>query len=305
MEYMNIINQIIILFLIIIVGFIAGKNKIISQEANVTLSKILLNITLPFLIISAFNFDFSKNMLKTAVTILIISIFVHGTLSIVSLILYKKQEEGVRKVLRFITIFSNCGFIGYPVAGSIYGSEGIFYAAIYNVGFNIFVWTIGILIFQSGNVKGKGLLRKVFINPGIISVSIGMTLFVFSIKLPYVISETIKLIGNITIPLSMIIVGVSLCGTSLKSAFKEGVYYYASFFRLVLVPLVVYFILTLFKFKGIYLGIPLIVSAMPAAANTVTFAQIYNGDVSCATKITIVSTIFSAITLPLMVLLLK
>lgn len=302
MEYVNIINQIIILFLIIIVGFIAGKANIISQEANITLSKIMLNVTLPFLIISAFNFDFSSDMLKTAGIIFVISLFVHGGLALISLVLYKKQEDGIRKVLRFITIFSNCGFIGYPVAGSIYGSIGLFYAAIYNVGFNIFVWTVGVLIFQSDN--NKNLIRKVIFNPGIISVLIGLVLFIFSIKLPYPIQQSIKLIGDMTIPLAMMVVGVSLCGTSIKSAFKQGVYYYASFLRLVAVPLVVYFILTLLNFDGIYVGIPLIVSAMPAAANTVSFAQIYGGDVECASKITIVSTLLSAITLPLMVLLL-
>lgn len=303
MDYMNILNQIIILFLLLFIGFIAGKTKIISQEANVTLSKMLFNIALPCLIISAFNFEFSSKVMITSGIILTISLVIHGLLSLFSLFLYRKQEVGARKVLRFITIFSNCGFIGYPVAGSVYGTEGIFYAAIYNVGFNIFVWTVGVLIFQSDNKKG--LLRRIFVNPGIISVTIGMILLLFSIKLPFVISETIKLTGNMTIPLSMIIVGVSLCSTSIKDAFKEGVYYYASFLRLIFIPVFVYLILTLFNFKGIYVGIPLIVSAMPASSNAVPFAQIYNGDVECASKITIVSTLLSAITLPLIALLLK
>ena len=303
MTYTSVINQIITLFLLIFVGFIAGKTKLISQKANITLSKILFNIALPCLIISAFNFEFSNEILKAAGIILIISIVVHGSLTVVSLFLYKKQEEGIRKVLRFITIFSNGGFIGYPVAGSIYGNDGIFYAAIYNVGFNIFVWTVGVLIFQSSNKKS--FLRKIFINPGIISVTIGMFLFLLSINLPFPISQSIVLIGNMTIPLSMIIIGVSLCATSIRSSFKEGILYYASSIRLVFIPLVVYLVLTLLNFRGIYLGIPLIVSAMPASSNAVPFAQIYGGDIEYASKITMVSTLLSAITLPLVLFLLK
>lgn len=301
MEFLSILNQIAVLFLIMGVGFIACKIGFIAEETNVGLSKILLNVTLPFLIINAFNFEFSSDKLKTAGIIMVISILVHGGLVIISKFLYRKQDDGVRKVLRYITIFSNCGFIGYPVAGSIYGGEGMFYAAVYNVGYNLFMWTAGVNIFQS--FKDKEIYKKAIINPGIISVAIGMVLFIFSIKLPYPIAQTIKLIGDMTIPLSMIIVGVSLCSTNLKEAFKGSIYYYASFIRLIVIPLGVFFILKLLGFSGMVLGVPLIVSAMPAAANTFTFAQIYGGDVDCASKITVVSTLFAAITLPIVLLL--
>lgn len=302
LHYLEVINQIIILFLIISIGVIVGKTKIITEELNVGLSKILMNVTLPFLIVSAFNFDFSIEMLKTSGIILIISLLVHGTLFLISLIMYRKQEDSVRTVLRFITIFSNCGFIGYPVAGSIYGNEGIFFTSMYNVGFNVFVWTLGVMMFQK---KGSNnFYKKIFLNPGIISVIIGLIMFVFSIKLPFPISKTIELVGGMTIPLSMIVVGVSICSADLKLAFKKIVYYYASFVRLIVIPLVLYGVLYLFNAKGIVLGIPIIVSAMPAAANTVPFAQIYDGNVNCASEITVVSTIFSAITLPLILLLL-
>lgn len=302
MNYLSIVNQISILFFIIGIGFIVGKLKIITNELNVGLSKVLLNVTLPFLIISAFNFDFSKDMLKTSGIILVISIIVHGGLALISLLLYKKEEKSIKTILRFITIFSNCGFIGYPVAESIYGGEGVFYTAIYNVGYNLFVWTLGILMFQTE--KEKGLYKRVFLNPGIISVAIGMVLFIFSIKLPYAIAHTIDLIGGITIPLSMLIVGISICSVNLKSAFREIMYYYASFIRLIATPILVYVVLYFIGFREIALGIPVIVSAMPAASNTVPFAQIYNGNVDCASKITVVSTIFAMFTLPIILLLL-
>lgn len=301
MNYSNIINQIIVLFLLMGVGFISGKVKIITPEINLGLSKLLLNVTMPFMIINAFNFEFSNDMLKTAGIVFVISMFVHGALTILGLFLFKRQDDGVQRVFRFITIFSNCGFIGYPVAGSIYGSEGIFYAAIFNVGYNIFVWTVGVMIFKKDGMS----VRKAFINPGIIAVIIGFILFIFPIKLPFPIMNTMELIGDMTVPLSMLIVGASICSTNLKDAFKEWKYYYASTLRLIVIPLAVYGVLKLIGFEGIILGVPLIVSAMPAAANTVTFAQIYEGDVECASKITVVSTLLASITLPLMMLLLN
>ncbi|MEF9951319.1 MAG: AEC family transporter [Clostridium sp.] len=300
MEYSKILDQIIILFLVMGVGFVAGKKNVITQEVNYGLSKILINITLPFMIVASFSFEFSSEMLHTAMLILAISMVIHLALTLISLVLYRKNEDSVRKVLRFVTIFSNCGFIGFPVVGSVFGSEGIFYTAIYNVGFNVFVWTVGVMIFKG---KGNKDYKKVILNPGIISVTIGMIIFIFSIKLPFAISETISLIGSMTSPLSMIIVGVSLCTVRFKEVFSDISLYYASFIRLLAIPFIVFVVLKAMGFDSMLLGIPVLVCAMPAAANTVTFAQIYNGDVQCASKATVITTILSAFTIPLIILL--
>ncbi|MEF9934044.1 MAG: AEC family transporter [Clostridium sp.] len=300
MEYSNILNQILILFLVMAVGFVAGKKSIITQEVNYGLSKILINITLPFMIVSSFSFEFSKEMFHTGVTLLIISMVIHLALTVISFVLYRKNSPNIQKVLRFITIFSNCGFIGFPVVGSVFGSEGIFYTAIYNVGFNVFAWTVGVMIFKGKDGRD---FKKAIINPGIISVTIGMILFIFSIKLPFAIGETISLIGSMTSPLSMIIVGVSLCTVKFREVFSDLTLYYASFIRLIAIPVTVFFILKMLGFTSMLLGIPVLVCAMPAAANTVTFAQIYNGDVQYASKATVITTILSAFTIPLIILL--
>lgn len=300
MEYSNILNQILILFLVMAVGFVAGKKSIITQEVNYGLSKILINITLPFMIVSSFSFEFSKEMFHTGVTLLIISMVIHLALTVISFALYRKNSPNIQKVLRFITIFSNCGFIGFPVVGSVFGSEGIFYTAIYNVGFNVFAWTVGVMIFKGKDGRD---FKKAIINPGIISVTIGMILFIFSIKLPFAIGETISLIGSMTSPLSMIIVGVSLCTVKFREVFSDLTLYYASFIRLIAIPVTVFFILKMLGFTSMLLGIPVLVCAMPAAANTVTFAQIYNGDVQYASKATVITTILSAFTIPFIILL--
>ncbi|MEG2539434.1 MAG: AEC family transporter [Clostridium sp.] len=300
MEYSNILNQILILFLVMAVGFVAGKKSIITQEVNYGLSKILINITLPFMIVSSFSFEFSKEMFHTGVTLLIISMVIHLALTVISFVLYRKNSPNIQKVLRFITIFSNCGFIGFPVVGSVFGSEGIFYTAIYNVGFNVFAWTVGVMIFKGKDGRD---FKKAIINPGIISVTIGMILFIFSIKLPFAIGETISLIGSMTSPLSMIIVGVSLCTVKFREVFSDLTLYYASFIRLIAIPVTVFFILKMLGFTSMLLGIPVLVCAMPAAANTVTFAQIYNGDVQYASKATVITTILSAFTIPFIILL--
>ncbi|KMT22563.1 AEC family transporter [Clostridium cylindrosporum] len=301
MQYFNILNQIIVLFLIMGVGYVAARFKVISQEVNVGLSKILINITLPFMVIASFNFKFSQKMLSSGLILFALTFIVHGVLALVSLMLFRKCDSGKKSVLRFMTVFSNCGYMGYPLAHSVYGSEGVFYTAIYNVVFNIFLWTVGVMLFQKE--KRKGLYKKVFKNPGMIAVFIGMIIFIFSIKLPFAVSNTISLIGSMTAPLSMIIIGVSLYDVNLKTAFKGIEYYGASLMRLVITPLAIYAVLSLLGFTGIILGISVLLSAMPAAATTVTFAQIYEGDVESASKITVVTTILSAVTLPLIMLL--
>ncbi len=109
MEYLKVFNQIIVLFLIMIVGYYSGKKKIINQEVNKGLSELLLNITIPFMIIASFNYDFSWEMLRRAGVLLFYSFVMYFGLIVLSKVLYFKYPTSKKAVLRFISVFSNCG----------------------------------------------------------------------------------------------------------------------------------------------------------------------------------------------------
>lgn len=297
-----IFNQIIVLFLIMIVGYFAKKRNIINSAVNKGFTELLLNITLPFMIVASFNFKFSRDMLINAKNLFVISIVIYLIFIYIGGILYNRYDIGTKRVLWFITVFSNCGFMGYPIIESIYGKTGVFYTAIFNIPFNILIWTVGVSIFTGE--KDLKAFKKVLINPGIISVAIGLIIFIFSIKLPQPIYKTLDIIGTMTTPISMLLVGAMLADVKIKDVFSGISIYYGVFVRLVLIPLIVLFVLKWIGYNGMFLAIPVLIMAMPAAANTAIFAEKYNGDTSVASRSVFLSTILSGITIPLIMFLL-
>ena len=149
-----------VLFLIMIVGMIAAKRGIINEEVRKRLSELLLYITSPFLVVLSFNFKFSPDMLINAGIVFAFSFAIHGFTAILGRYPFVKFPLDKEKVLRFIIVFSNCGFMGFPVAESLYGRMGVFYASIYNVVFHIFVWTYGVMLFSSDRKSAS--IKKAF-----------------------------------------------------------------------------------------------------------------------------------------------
>jgi len=295
-----VLNQVIILFLIMLVGAYASKRNIITEDVNKKLSEFLLNITVPLLVISSFQLDFSKDMLNNAAIVFIIAVGIHAASALLAKLLYHRYPDSVKTVLKFITTFSNCGFMGFPVLESIYGKTGVFYGSIYVISYNLFLWTYGVMLF-SGERDLK-TMKKALLNPGITSVAVGLLLFVFSIKLPYPILKTVETVGSMTTPISMIIVGALLAELDFKRIFSGFHIYYGTFVRLVLIPAIVYTVLKTVGFTGTLFGVCVVSVAMPAAANTAIFAQKYDGDALLASQCIGISTVISVITIPLFLL---
>ncbi|WP_298836616.1 AEC family transporter [Clostridium sp.] len=300
MQNSQLINQVIVLFIIMAVGFYAKKRKFLNSVVDKGLSELLLNITLPFMIITSFNIKYQAAMGSNARKIFIYSFLIHISLIFISRIFFSKFPINKQQVFRFITIFSNVGFMGYPVLESIYGGIGVFYAAIFNIAFNILVWTVGVMLF-TGEKDFKSM-RKALINPALIAVFIGLILFVFSIKLSAPIENSLKLVGATTTPISMIIVGSMLAEMRLKDAFSDLSVYYAAVIRLLIVPMIVYIVLKIFKVDELLLTICVILQAMPAAVMAPIIAEKYGGDRLLASQCVFITTIVSGITIPIIIL---
>jgi len=285
-----------------IIGFITARFKIIDDTLNKGLSNLLMNITLPCLIISTFDFSFSKKMAYNSALIIIITFAVLIFSIYLSKFLYSKYEKKEQQVLRFITIFSNCGFMGFPVVSSIYGKEGLFYASMYNIAFNLIIWTYGLYLFSEK--KDFNNIKRMFTNPAIVSTFIGILIFLFSIKLPSPLMGTLSMVGNMTVPISMLVVGASLSNIRLIEMASGFKIYYVSFFRLLFIPVILLIVLKQFHLPNIIMGSVVILTAMPAATLSTIFAEANGGAVKLASKIIFISTILSAVTIPIIILLL-
>ncbi|MBI6873926.1 AEC family transporter [Clostridium aciditolerans] len=296
----NIINQVIILSLIMIVGVYARKKDILSKEASKSFSNFLTNVTLPCLLISSFNYSYSQDMIEKARIMFAYSIIIHIVLILVSRVLTFKYPENSKKVLRFATIFSNCGFMGYPVLESLFGKIGIFYGAIFNIPFNIFMFSIGIMIYTGK--KDLKTLKEVLVNSAIIATILGLIIFSFSIKLPYPLFTAMSIVGSMTTPLSMIIVGAMLSEIRVKDIFSGTLVYYVSFLRLIAVPFLTLGILKLLNADKLLMQIAVIIEAMPAAVLASVLAEKYGADTALASRSVFISTIISMITIPFIVM---
>lgn len=295
----EIVNQVLILFLMAIVGFYAAKKKYINKETNNGLCKILLNIALPMLVINSFTTGFSKDMLLTAEKLFLYSIVVHVALIIFAKLIYIKTGKKSIGVSKFVTVFSNSGFIGYPVMNGLYGSKGVFYCAVFGIVINVFMFSYGIIVIKNENGSILKELKKAILNPVIISTIIGIVILASGIKLPYVLQQAIKSTGSLTSPLSMIIVGVMLEGIDFKMALSGKFVYVLSFVRLIAVPVVTFLVVRAFGAPILIADILVILESMPAPSNAAAFCVEYGSDEVLAVKSIFVTTVFSMITIPI------
>ncbi|OFI05365.1 putative transporter YfdV [Clostridium acetireducens DSM 10703] len=293
----NVINQVIMLTIIMGVGFYSRKKAFINKEVSKGLSDILMNVTLPMLIISSFNFDYSKELANNIKWMVAYSILAHVILIIMSKLFFCKFNKNKRSILRFICIFSNYGFMGYPILESLYGKVSIFYASIYGIAFNVFSLSYGIVLLTGK--KDSDAFKNVITHPGIISVFIGLILFLFSIKLPICIGKAINIVGDMTVPLSMIIIGAMLADANFKEVFSDFSLYYLCMVRLIVIPFLTLLLLKTLNINKLILNILVILQAMPGAAITGVFAEKYNADTVLASKAVFITTLFSIITIPL------
>ena len=298
-----VINQVLILFFIIIIGFIARKKDVITAAMTEDLTRLLLNVTSPLTIFTSFQLEFSRSMLLGAGQVFAFTIAIHLIALLISLALFNRYPEPVKRVLRFTTIFSNCGFMGLPLLQSIYGKSGVFYGSFYVMGFNLFVWTVGIRIFTGK--QDESSWKKVLYNPNIIAVGLGLITFRLPVKLPMPVYSAMETVGAMNTPLSMLLVGATLTEVKPSELFSGWAIYYGSFVRLILVPFFALIATSLLNFPPLLQGVCVLITATPAAATTTAFATKYKGDTHLSSRLILLSTVLSVITLPFFVFLLN
>jgi predicted permease len=297
----NIFSQVMTLFLIMMVGFIARKVKVLDAEMVKCLNKLLINVAAPFIALSAFQFSFSGRMLAEAGTVFSFSVAANLAAILIGKLLFLRMSDSTGKVLRFSAIFSNCAFMGYPIIGGFYGEHGIFLTSIYVVSFNIFVWTYGVFIFTGK--ADREAMKHALLNPAVVAILLGLLLFLFSVKLPMPVKLTLEMIGGMTTPLAMIIVGSMLAELKPAALFSGWSVYYGSAVRLLAMPLVTLGCLQLFGVKkGVVLGVCVLSVAMPVATLTTPLAEQNGGDALLASRLVFISTMLSMVTIPFLAL---
>jgi malate permease and related proteins len=302
MEMPVIIKGVISLFLIMLAGIYCGKKGIIDGRVSKGLTSILLDIALPCMIITSFNFSYDEGVKSNVLKTFYYSFATYIILALVSKLLTIPVKKEKKIILHFANIFTNTGYIGFPILNAIYGAEAVMYGSIFNVFFNIFLWTYGIIIFK-GNLEKKELIKeilKALRNPSLIAVYLGIALMIFDLKLPEVISASANSIGTMTGPLSMIIVGAACYKINIREHLMDLTLYYGIAVKLIIIPMILYSISLLIKDRSVVSNSIIILASMPAAAMTSIFADSFNIKRDYAAVVVVATTLLSIFTIPVL-----
>ncbi|NLO41091.1 MAG: AEC family transporter [Ruminiclostridium sp.] len=303
MSFNIVLNQVLILFIILIIGFVAGKTGIIAGGASKKLSELLLYITSPMLVLGSFFFEYSAEKMRNALLVLLYGSGLFLFSILISAVLFKNYDSKVKPILRFTAVFSNCGFMGLPMMKALFGDDGVFLGSFYVGAFNFFVWTFGLAMFSDIKEHGgmRNSLKKALLNPALIAVYLGVIIFILQIPVPDVIRQAVNYVGDMTLPLSMLIIGALISTARFSTLFNDLKVYYASAVRLILLPLAAFGILSLIGAPKMVTSIVVTAAAMPIAANTTIFAEMFDKDSVFASKAVVLSTILSIIPAPLII----
>ncbi len=295
--FSDMINLQLTLFILIAVGFILKKLRVVSDAGQGVMSSLIINLILPCNIIHSFtaNLGVTSDLVRNCVFAVVISLVIQLLCIFGSRLIFRRWPRKQRNVMEFGIICSNSSFVGLPIAESLYGSLGVLYTAVFQIPQRVTMWTSGLALFTE--VSRKDAFVKVIKHPCIVSIFIGFFFMVAPFDLPDLADNTITMISRCTTPMSMLTIGCILAGANLKTTFSPTVLYH-TLWRLILCPLVAYLLLLPFPVDATLRAVVVIMTAMPVGSTTTLLAERYHCDAPFATQITFVSTLFSILTIP-------
>lgn len=296
---MIIIRQIAMMFMMMGVGFVLYRRGLVSERGSQDMSNILLMICSPALTILSFNMNFEFNLLVRLGISFLLSVFAIALSFAAASLFFKKAA-----IEQCAVSLSNSGFIGIPLVSSVMGPEYIFYLSAYLMAFNLVAWSYGVFLI-SGR-KEEASLQKILLNPATVSVTIGLLLFVLPVEVPSLMTHTLNSLGSVNTPLAMLVLGGYVAKSNVLQMLKMKENYVVSFFKLVVMPALIFAFLSLFpsSLNDIKLVI-LIASAAPTGVIVAMFAQRYGKDYAHAARIISVSTLLCLLTIPLFIMMAK
>ena len=292
---------------LVAVGYAAGKLGYLGGDFDRQLSRLVINITCPALILSSAMTGTLPDR-RYILPLLAISVVTYVVLAAVAFLLpryltHKKDDEGA---IGFALMFGNVGFMGYPVVASIFGHEAVFYAAVLNVVNTFTVFTVGTILITGKSEVGKARFeKKVLYSTPMLSAYLTMLIVALEIdNIPGAVSQPLTMLGNITVPAALLIIGSSMSQLPLRSLIGNMTVYLTTALRLVVLPLGVYYLTKMLGFSDFVANINTVVIAMPVATYGTILCLKYEKDTTMITEATFITTLLSMLTIPLLVLLL-
>ncbi len=297
-------EQVAILYVLVAVGAIADKIGIYTEKVAKSCTDLLFYIITPAVIIQSFcTLEYNPQTAKSLFIAILCGFILHIVSGAISSLVFNKTDKDEACIYKYSCAYGNCGYMALPLAQAVLGEEGVFYCSAVIISFQIFSFTHGIYTITKGmdGEKVRFDLKKLIVNPGVISVIVGLPLFLLSVKLPVIINSPLNYIASLNTPVAMLIFGTYIANTNFKSIFKNWRIFAVALVKLIILPLVLMAGFRLAGITGTLLAALSISAGAPTANNTVMFAAKYDRNTGLASQTVAVVSFISIITLPVMI----
>ena len=292
-------TSVAVLYLMVLVGFICDRIGIYTEKTAKKTIDLLFYIIGPCLMINSFmTMEKNEDTVKKFFISLLVAFAIHIIAIVLNLPFFRKKDDK-DPVFKYGCIYGNVGFMALPLAQAVLGAEGVFYCTSGVIAFNVLCFTHGVSVMSKENAKIN--FKRLVINPGVISVMIGLPLFLSEVDVPYVLSQPVSYLGALNTPVAMIIFGTYLSKTDLRTMFSQKKTYLTAFLKLIVLPFVCLGVFALCGLSGPLLVAASITASVPCANNTFMFASKYERDVDVASKTVALVSFISILTMPVII----
>lgn len=306
--FLTVAGKLVSLFIYILVGYFIRRFDVISREFASGISRFLMRVTLPCLILITFQTDYTSDRLLQAGQTYFFSVLAYAASIAAGYLSFRlfRIDEKAKGVWVYSVVFPNQAFMGWPVIAAVFGDDALFYATFANMAFASFAYTYGVWLMRStGTMKDKPhSFREDFLTPINIAILAGLLLFFTQLRIPVPVNNAVRGIADLTTPLAMIFVGTILAGSPLRTILADRRVYLVSVLRLVFIPGIALLLLRPLGLQEFVLGATVLSLAMPVAGFAAIYAGAYGNDVELASKFVSVSSLLSVFTIPIFALLL-
>lgn len=301
---MILLQQMMVLFIIMMIGFVCRRIGLIRAEGSKMLSGIVVNVANPALILSSSANKESSIQGKELVITLGLAVCFYLIFLVLAEIVPRvlrvsKEDLGVYKAM---TVFSNIGFMGFPLLSAMYGSEALLYASLFTIPYNILIYTYGVssMSKEDKDKEQKSSIpwSKIF-NIGVIFSIIAVVLYLTKLPVPTVITDAAGTLGNLTAPLSMVVIGDAMSQMKIKELITDKKLMLFTGIKLLVIPIAGLFFIKHLNLSPMLTGVCMVMLSTPVGSMTAMLAQQYDGNYELASKGVAVTTLLSVITMPI------
>jgi len=307
-SFLTLLSIIGVLFLMLICGFLCRRTGVIDDAASKRLSSLIIKLCQPMMIVGALiSKPFDAAMLREGLVYMAVGFLLHPFMLLIALAVRPLfGDEGKRKISEFAITFTNCGFIGFPILETVFEGRGAFNGAFFVIGFHVYIWTLGMAILSRGRDDIRLTPRKALINYGTVPCAIGLLLYLSQalVTMPPFIVSFCNYLGNMCMPVSLLVTGALLATQSFGSIARSRTLYAFNAVKLLFVPLAVCLVakLATLWMPNAYdvVLFSTVIAALPSAATVTMLGEMYDIEPTFASQVVGTSSLFSLATLPLM-----